>query len=690
MSDQEIYESLLTGKRMHNGQFGNDSANNITYTSSSSQQQYLDEFAMDVFALDFNGQGAALHSSKLLRQAEFFARAVETIVAGCNISNNTLSSGGITIVAHSIGAWVVRVALKMHPHLSANWIRNVVTLASPLSSVPYAVDIGVHDIATHINDAGYDEGDVTMISVSGGLRDEMIPPEVCQVLPSSTHDDRNGFKSNAYLSTHAIMKRDGSSIENEQFGMDHRAIVWCYDVLKVVREVIFSLVVATEQGLSSTERMNVAHKIMHKDKAASNLTENMHQDFNKHVIDQHARLMQKGYTRIVSIQLSAPYNLNLLLKLSIVAALLHTFVVGPAMCYLYNVDSLCETLSEKCENLALSLIVIPTLVTMLRACQHHEYQLLLGSIFILSQIATLLYFIIVHGVCAIVALLCARCAIKYKQKSSIVDKATTSSQSSLCVIYVRTCISELLLFTLIALPLTTSICYTINIFINDNDDIAWNRTAMASYSFISFALLIYVQLIILACKSSAVRSERQKSELFVLLLSLLKATYGKVLYAFSLTTVWGQSDLGSYDNFLTAVNSNVGMIRGHHNEMTTCAITSMLPVFLVQVAIRTHDKMTNMGTTGSGSNMVTLKETLNMRYNEPKFITVARACLICWFTWNAFANFTADNSIVPIFSLTVAITTYLKCHLHSKEFMDVCSAIINKDLSLESSYNKDK
>ena len=112
------------------------------YLSSSSQEHHLDGFVMDAFALDFDGQGVALYSLKLLRQAEFFTKAVETIIEGCHLSDDARGGNGkprgVTIVAHSIGAWVIRIALKMYPHLSKDgWIRNVVTLASPLGSVPY-------------------------------------------------------------------------------------------------------------------------------------------------------------------------------------------------------------------------------------------------------------------------------------------------------------------------------------------------------------------------------------------------------------------------------------------------------------------------------------------------------------------------------------------------------------------------
>ncbi|KAL3786278.1 hypothetical protein HJC23_005356 [Cyclotella cryptica] len=275
----QIYNSFKTDEGMHDGT--NLLANKtqeefIAFLLSSYSKSYLDDFVMDVFSLAFDGgEGVALHSSKLFRQAEFFARAVETLVEGCQLSNTgDLSANdkvqGITIVDHSIGAWVVRIALKLHPHLTdKGWVRNVITLASPLSSVPYAVDAGVHDIVNHLNDEYRGNDEVTFISISRGLRDEMIPPESCEI--PFAFEDRTiraqGEMSTASVISEAflaitIMKVNSDMDIDNQYGMDHRAIVWCYDLLKVVRKVIFTLVSTTDQGMTAHNRLNVANNVM--------------------------------------------------------------------------------------------------------------------------------------------------------------------------------------------------------------------------------------------------------------------------------------------------------------------------------------------------------------------------------------------------------------------------------------------
>jgi len=705
VSDREIYNSLSSGSGMHNGHdiyntthpSNLDEFMNLWFTSSSSQlkhQQSLDEFVMDVYTLDFNEQGAALHASILLHQAEYFTRAIETIVTGCHISNSTKnnsSHGGITIVAHSIGAWVVRIALKMHPHLIGNgWIRNVITLASPLGSIPYAVDTGVHDIVKHINDFDDEHNnkvssDVTMISISGGLRDEMIPPEVCQAPSDSTNQHDGVGSSNTFLATHIKQNKD-NLVAGDKFGMDHRAIVWCYDLLTVVREVIFSLVVATDHGLDSTERLKIAHKVMYEDVEHEHTIHKGEESSTKYqevVTKQHARLLQmKGYARTVSIQLAAPYNLNSLLKLCIVAALLHTFAMVPLMQYLCKEST--DTISEKLISMATSLLVIPAMLVimtwirqLIQVCNGYECNILLGTVYILAQLATLIHLLIVYGICTIVASTCRKCFTK--QKGTTKKKKKTSS-TSFRKTFVQLCSRLLLILVFAALPLTIVTCYTINTIILGNNDTAWNMTAMASYGFISLVLFNILKLVITACKPSSVITEQYRSELFILLLSLLSATFGKVLYAFSLTTKYGQRDLGSYDNFLTAMGSNIGVIGGHHNEMLGCVLTLLLPITMMLMFIRTYETMSSQA--DNGNRFIDILNNAKLRYKEPKVITIVRACLTCWLTWNVLANLSSDNLIIPIYSSIMIVTTYLRWNFYSNGVTSACSAIIDNDLSL--------
>ena len=223
---------------------------------------------------------------------------------------------------------------------------------------------------------------------------------------------------------------DGSSsssmIDSDLYGMDHRAIVWCYDLLTVVREIIFTLVNATDNGLPSSERLAVVSKVMDqrrrqrrtRDELGNNDESRWNEtDYNyqKQVQKQYSRLLnEKGYLQTVSIQLSAPYYLNTLLKLCITTALLDTYAVYPILRH-YRQSSFTDEAKRLFRingvvHLSISLLSIPTLLVMItyvrqlsipyhhQFCHGHECHVLLLSLFILAQIATLVYIIIMECV----------------------------------------------------------------------------------------------------------------------------------------------------------------------------------------------------------------------------------------------------------------------------------------------------
>ena len=713
-SDQEIYESLRTGRGMHDGLHILLGGVNISssdhvvdwLTSSKFQQpreNYLNGFVMDVFALDFDGEGAALHSSVLIRQAEFFARAVQTIVKGCRLhlsdddnhpgNNDTPLSGnmqrqggGITIVAHSIGAWVLRIATQRHPTLlSKGYIRNIITLASPLGSIPYVVDGGVHDLVKGLNN-GVVGGDSTMISISGGLRDEMIPPEVCEVPYNPNSDSTSGLVSSAILAT-SVGKRDSdSSTPNDRFGMDHRAIVWCYDLLKLVREVVFALVVATDNGLVSSERMDVATRILngaHDGEPGVDQTRNETQNtYQEKVNNQQLLLLRvKGYWRTVSIQLSALYNLNSLLSLCIAAALLDAYLILPCMQYLrrHQETFLGTTIRSTCDrwpNIALGILTIPSVAVMVawtrhsgswKSCHAQNCHVLLGTIFILTQVASICYYFITRGVFLLVAFVLRMLITPHMD---FMDKQTFWGM------FLHLSTQQLRSLAMIFVPLTIFICCTINILVFGNDDLVWNQTAIASYCFITALLHNSVYLIAAACQPYSLSSiEKRRGEIMVIILLMVKVTCGKVLHAFSLTKKWGQSESSS--------------------EIRTWVIFAATP-FIAIVVLRIHDKMaqnflsywnlTNKnvgnGDIANGSRRFELVTSNNSTF-QSRLSIIAHACFACCFAWNVSRNDDVlDYFMLPICTSIVVIETYMKCQSYSFEVIDVCSAVNNDELLL--------
>ena len=757
MTNQEIYTSLQTGIGMNNGlslrkkkqrlvdnnesSSSQEEEDNEEYHHHHQQQQQLqNEFVMDIYSLDYNEQGGALHSSILFKQAKYLASAIQTLALGCHLDTNNNDnddgqregqSRSITIVAHSIGAIIVRLALRLYPQLvsssssssstnnSSGYIHNIITLASPLGlDFPYAVDADIYDVIKFINDNDYDnhgddDSDVSLVSISGGLRDEMIPPTSCQIPFSTSMSNVNktnvdntknrgsGFVSTTFLASDIMDGVAGadagsspSTINSEPYGMDHRAIVWCYDLLTAVREIIFTLVNATDNGLSSSERLAAVTKVMDQRRRRRQTRDGVDNDesrwnesdynYQKQVEKQHARLLlEKGYLQTVSIQLSAPYYLNTLLKLCITAALLDTYAIYPRLKFVRQSSSTDEAKRlfriNGFVHVSISLLSIPTILVMItyvrelsipyhhQFCRGHECHLLLLSIFILTQIATLVYIIIVYGVCPLVSIIFMSPGVEFVGNS--VDDSLSTRRTTFGISFVHLIATEIRTLTIFTLPLSVILCFMINTFILGFDDLAWNITAIASYCFISVVQHNLISLVILPTRSS-VYLEQRRSEIFVLLLSLIKLTFGKSVFALSLMTHWGQRGLDSYHDYLT--------MTGKGNEMITRVLTVMLSSFIIMAVFRTHDAMTQ--TTyrrqqpDQPARMIDGKEVTGKKSTNISNIAIVlvRSALICWFTWTASVNIAADDVIIPIGLLTIILC--LRCCSCSVHAIDICSS----------------
>jgi len=218
----------------------------------SSQAKDINNFLYDVYTLDFQGEGAGLHASKIFSQAEFAVKSIERIHEQCSDSfvksNETHLNDEreveITIVAHSIGGIVARKSILMlnekRKELKNNQyiVKNLITLASPHSTIPFVLDYSVFDFhsslvkeeeAVQLNQQiTKGSNDATIISISGGLRDELIPQQSSII--------KTGF---SYLGTDIMPpNRQEIKYEGSEFGMDHKAIVWCHGLLQSVRGIL--------------------------------------------------------------------------------------------------------------------------------------------------------------------------------------------------------------------------------------------------------------------------------------------------------------------------------------------------------------------------------------------------------------------------------------------------------------------
>lgn len=155
-----------------------------TDNGSNPNDNDIDHFIFDVYAVDFGEEGGALHGDLILEQGLFVGQAVKKLVQDCQLHD-------IILVGHSMGGFAARLASILVPE-TAPHIRNIVTLATPHDGAwnPSLFHIHEHMMKTShsastIDTDGQNDNAVqhntALISIAGGLRDEMILPEACHV-----------------------------------------------------------------------------------------------------------------------------------------------------------------------------------------------------------------------------------------------------------------------------------------------------------------------------------------------------------------------------------------------------------------------------------------------------------------------------------------------------------------------------
>ena len=640
-SDAQIYDSLQTGRGMHNGLLPHESRPVLSEGHYQGvvgrlSKDHLDDFVMDVYSLDFNGEGAALHHSTLLRQADFFAKSIETLATGCSVSGEE----GITVVAHSIGAWVVRLALRMHPHLESNgWVRNVVTLASPHSFIPYAVDASVHEMTSRLNKKGENQ-DVAVVSISGGLRDEMIPPEVCPV-PSSS-----GLASKSYL---ASVISGSASKEQPRFGMDHRAIVWCYDLLSEIRTAIFSMVVGSNFGLDSQQRINIVDRVFDGGQRESY--------FDTTVKQHEEEIASNGYVKSLLTQLASLSNLNSILKLGIASGLIHSLLL----------ERFGNGMSK------FGLIAIPSIITLVSTlrilgakCEMHECNLRLGTVYILAQSATLANYTIIYALCPISSWLLStkQFPVNNPQKSE-----------NLCTISMQ--FAQLYFTSLVFL---CAACLVFGTYAGKKFSVI---DAAMPLCFLASVMLALKQLIAALCDTMRAQMiDVNRTYTLVLLLSFVKVIFGKVLYACLLIFPQGQDEM-------LEVTGNTFVASGVYEELAISSFAHVMPVVTVTVTlkvlkIRTRRFFQVKDNRPDEDDMKTDAVSRLMKRGPHAAAYILTIVLVVWYTWRVFVNHAGEDVICPLLSCILALRTLTTSNALSLEAVGVLQSLATNDLELHS------
>ena len=207
----------------------------------------LDNFVFEVYAVDFREEGTGLHGQFMKEQGNFVADAVRHLVSpqACHYTS-------LHIVAHSLGGYAARLALMEHADEFQPFVHSIITLGTPHAFPVFALDSSIYNVHKHLQRGiQFSNGkDLIMVSISGGLRDEMIPPESCEIKSSQN------ASSVTFLATSLMRPGTLEATVQPTLGMDHRAIVWCHNLLDQVRTALFVLTAPNDH---SREPLPLAH-----------------------------------------------------------------------------------------------------------------------------------------------------------------------------------------------------------------------------------------------------------------------------------------------------------------------------------------------------------------------------------------------------------------------------------------------
>ncbi|GMI59860.1 hypothetical protein ScalyP_jg6661 [Parmales sp. scaly parma] len=193
------------------------------------------------FVLDFDSEASVFSSEIIDLQSEFLISSISHILntkASC-LTNSPFET--VTIVAHSMGGIVATNMFTLPTFLAqlpSSPVKTIITLSTPHVRSPVSLDKSMSLLYDKIDEFWSSTSPtsptstVALLSFSGGRRDELVAPELCET----------SFRSGATLLVSDVADEPSSttffSVAPLLKGLDHRSIVWCRNLLIKLRPVI--------------------------------------------------------------------------------------------------------------------------------------------------------------------------------------------------------------------------------------------------------------------------------------------------------------------------------------------------------------------------------------------------------------------------------------------------------------------
>ncbi|KAL3786282.1 hypothetical protein HJC23_005360 [Cyclotella cryptica] len=213
--------------------------------------------------------------------------------------------------------------------------------------------------------------------------------------------------------------------------------------------------------------------------------------------------------------------------------------------------------------------------------------------------------------------------------------------------------------------------------------LVWNEVSFSSYCFISVVVLVLSCLFKGFFISYDSNSQQECRVFFILPVSIVKATYGSVLYALSSTTHWGQMHSNLYNVFLNATKRT---IVGYQNELFICLLKYLLPALLALDALLTYTTMKQKAILQFSSVkdhgddvLLYFKAIAKVDRERHIILEVVKSLLAMWYAWSVFGSNSQDDIIIPAYSTITFVAYFLNSVPLSSASLDIFSAVVSKD-----------
>ncbi|KAJ8975495.1 hypothetical protein NQ317_016371 [Molorchus minor] len=201
-------------------------------------------FHFDYYTIDFNDELSGLYGPLLYDQLSYLNSSLYRILELYNERKNKPTS--IALIGHSMGGIVAKNLLSQLSN--PNLVSLLITLATPLKRAPFIWDSHMHDFYENKVWKIDESVNTTVISVSGGYNDFLIPSYLTEI------QDNNSLSAVT------------TNIPRCWVEANHKQVIWCKQLVLAINRAIFDSVDLNTRQISSNStyrRMVFYHHIVH-------------------------------------------------------------------------------------------------------------------------------------------------------------------------------------------------------------------------------------------------------------------------------------------------------------------------------------------------------------------------------------------------------------------------------------------